>query len=111
MKTRWISLLLLCFLISCASTENARDAKPVPKPPDIPSPVSFQADREQKVVAKQTDDLYSFSLREADVKDILRAIAKQTDYNVVIEPDVKGVTTVDLKQVTLTRHSSIYLNR
>ncbi len=103
MKTRWISLLLLCFLISCASTENARDAKPVPKPPDIPSPVSFQADREQKVVAKQTDDLYSFSLREADVKDILRAIAKQTDYNVVIEPDVKGVTTVDLKQVTLPK--------
>lgn len=103
MKIRWIPLILLCFLVSCASTQNALDTKDVPKPPDIPSPVSFQADREQKVVTKQTDDLYSFSLREADVKDILRAIAKQTDYNVVIEPDVRGVTTVDLKQVTLPK--------
>lgn len=45
----------------------------------------------------------SFSLREAEIKDILRAIARQTDYNVVIEPDVRGVTTVDLKQVTLAK--------
>ncbi len=37
------------------------------------------------------------------MKDILRAIAKQTDYNVVVEPDVKGLTTVDLKQVTLPK--------
>ena len=103
MKIRWIPLILLCFLISCASTRSVPDAKREPKPPDIPSPVSFQADREQKVVTKRTDDLYSFSLREADVKDILRAIARQTDYNVVVEPDVKGFTTVDLKQVTLPK--------
>lgn len=103
MKIRWIPLLLLCFLISCASTQPVQDEKQGAKPPDIPSPVSFQADREQKVVTKQADDLYSFSLREADVKDILRAIAKQTDCNVVIEPDVRGTTTVDLKEVTLPK--------
>lgn len=103
MKIRWIPLILLCFLLSCASPRQAPDARTQVKPPDIPSPVSFQADREQKVVARQAEDLYSFSLREADVKDILRAIARQTDYNVVIEADVKGFTTVDLKQVTLPK--------
>ncbi len=103
MKIRWIPLILLCFLLSCASSRQAPDARTQVKPPDIPSPVSFQADREQKAVARQAEDLYSFSLREADVKDILRAIARQTDYNVVIEPDVKGFTTVDLKQVTLPK--------
>jgi MSHA biogenesis protein MshL len=102
MKMRWIPLVLLCFLLSCAHSEKAVQ-KTATKPPDIPSPVSFQVDKEPKAAAKQAEDLYSFSLREADVKDILRAIAKQTDYNVVVEPDVKGLTTVDLKQVTLPK--------
>ncbi len=103
MKIRWIPLVLLCFLLSCASSQKAPDAKTQARPPDIPSPVAFQVDREEKIVAKRTEDFYSFSLREADVKDILRAIARQTDYNVVVEPDVKGFTTVDLKQVTLAK--------
>lgn len=102
MKIRWIPLVLLCFLLSCTHSQKAPD-KMAAKPPDIPSPVSFQVDSEQKVVAEKSEDLYSFSLREADVKDILRAIGKQTDYNIVIEPDVKGVTTVDLKRVTLAK--------
>lgn len=102
MKMRWIPLVLLCFLLSCAHSEKAAQ-KTATKPPDIPSPVSFQVDKEPKAAARQAEDLYSFSLREADVKDILRAIAKQTEYNVVVEPDVKGLTTVDLKQVTLPK--------
>jgi MSHA biogenesis protein MshL len=102
MKMRWIPLVLLCFLLSCAHSQKA-EQKATTKPPDIPSPVSFQVDKEPKATARQPEDLYSFSLREADVKDILRAIAKQTDYNVVVEPDVKGLTTVDLKQVTLPK--------
>ena len=103
MRKRWIPLVLLCFLLSCAHSKQAGDGKTQTKPPDIPSPVSFQIDKEKKIAPKQAEDLYSFALREADVKDILRAIAKQTDYNVVVEPDVKGLTTVDLKQVTLPK--------
>jgi len=103
MRKRWIPLVLLGFLLSCAHSQEVRDGKTQSKPPDIPSPISFQADTAQKVTARQAEDLYSFSLREADVKDILRAIAKQTDYNVVVEPDVKGFTTVDLKHVTLAK--------
>ncbi|MHB8109373.1 MAG: secretin and TonB N-terminal domain-containing protein [Syntrophorhabdaceae bacterium] len=102
MKKQWIPLIFLCFFLSCVSPQT-REAGMQTKPPDIPNPVSFQVDREQKPVSRQADELYSFSLREADVKDILRAIAKQTDYNVVIEPDVRGLTTVDLKNVTLPK--------
>ena len=103
MRTRWIPLVLLCFLFSCAHSQQASEKKAAAKPPDIPSPVAFQADREQKVMTGKAEDVYSFSLREADVKDILRAIGRQTDYNIVIEPDVKGMTTVDLKRVTLAK--------
>jgi MSHA biogenesis protein MshL len=34
---------------------------------------------------------------------VLRGIAKQTTYNVVVEPDVKGTSTVDLKNVTIQK--------
>lgn len=57
MKIRWMSLILLCLLLSCASSQEVRDVKTQTKPPDIPSPVSFQVDKEQKVVTKQADDL------------------------------------------------------
>jgi len=103
MKIRWIPLVLPRFLLSCAHSQKGAEKKAGVKPPDIPSPVSFQVDSEKKVVTERSEDLYSFSLREADVKDILRAIGRQTDYNIVIEPDVKGTTTVDLKQVTLAK--------
>lgn len=103
MKKQWIPLIFLCFVLSCASTDKTREPAVQARPPDIPNPVSFQVDKEQKPVSRHMDELYSFSLREADVKDILRAIAKQTDYNVVIEPDVRGLTTVDLKNVTLAK--------
>lgn len=104
MRIRWFPLILLCLLVSSCthSQPSPLNEKIQTKPPDIPSPVAFQADTEKKAI-RDTQDLYSFSLREADVKDILRAIARQTDYNVVIAPDVKGVATVDLKQVTLPK--------
>lgn len=103
MRRRWILLVLMCFLFSCAHQQQAAEERTTVKPPDIPSPVSFQVDRQEKVVLADEEERYSFSLREADVKDILRAIGRQADYNIVIEPDVQGTTTVDLRQVTLVQ--------
>jgi MSHA biogenesis protein MshL len=103
MRKHWIYIAAFCFLSSCAHVEQVKEASPPVKPPEIPSPVSFQIEKEKRIEAPGQEELSSFSLREADVKDILRAIGKQANYNVVIEPDVKGVTTVDLKNVTLKK--------
>jgi MSHA biogenesis protein MshL len=103
MRKQWIYIAAFCFLSSCAHIEQAKEVTPPVKPPDIPSPVSFQIEKEKRIDAPRQEELLSFSLREADVKDILRAIGKQANYNVVVEPDVKGVTTVDLKNVTLAK--------
>jgi len=103
MRKQWIYIAVFCFLSSCAHVEQVKEANPPVKPPDIPSPVSFQLEKEKRIEAPGREELSSFSLREADVKDILRAIGKQANYNVVIEPDVKGVTTVDLRNVTLNK--------
>ncbi len=96
-----LATCLFCF--TCAHVEPPKEAPKLVKPVDIPSPVVAQVEVEKKVGAEGPKELFSFSLREADLKDVLRGIAKQTNYNVVIEPDVKGVSTVDLKNVTINK--------
>ncbi len=51
---------------------------------------------------REPQRLYSFSLRDADIREVLLAISKQTSFNVVVDPDVEGSVTVDLKNVTLS---------
>ena len=41
----------------------------------------------------------SLSLRDADLVEVLRSFAKLTDANIVIDPQVKGRVTVELKEV------------
>ena len=99
-----IVFILLCLCVSCAHVDKTKDAKsPAGGPGEIASPVSASVEQEKKIEIIKPKELYSFSLREADVKDVLRAIARQTNYNMVIEPDVEGECTVDLKDVTLEK--------
>lgn len=91
---------LLFSLFSCATYEK-RPEKAEIRPPEIPVPLLPQVETEKKMVLEGPKEVFSFSLREADVRDVLRAIGKQTNYNVVMEPDVTGTCTVDLKNVTL----------
>ncbi|HON85940.1 MAG TPA: secretin N-terminal domain-containing protein [Syntrophorhabdaceae bacterium] len=102
-----ISILVMAFLLclSCASVEKTseKNVQQTPKPVDISSPVIPQLEKAKVMEAEKPKELFTFSLREADIKDVLRAISKQTGYNVIMEPDVKGVCTVDLKDVTLIK--------
>jgi MSHA biogenesis protein MshL len=75
----------------------------MPRPVDIPSPVSPQVEKERKIPKDTTREILSFSLREADIKDVLKAIARQTNHNLVVEQEVKGLITVDLKDVTMEK--------
>jgi len=97
-----IAALFLLFS-SCASVEPVKEKSRIVQPVDIGSPVMPQTEKVKKIEIEGPKEVFSFSLREADIKDVLRAISKQTNYNVIIEPDVKGVCTVDLKNVTLNK--------
>ena len=100
--------VFICFLLFCTScthvqtTTNAAAPSAV-QPVEIKSPVVPQMDKGKKALTEASVDRFSFTLKEADVKDVLRGLSKQTNYNVVIEPDVKGMCTVDLKDVTLVK--------
>ena len=69
------------------------------KPPKKALPGLIVTEVEGK---REPQRLYSFSLRDADIREVLLAISKQTSFNVVVDPDVQGSVTVDLKNVTLS---------
>jgi len=96
-----VATFLFCF--ACAHVEPPKEAPKLVQPVDIPSPVIPQVEKEKKMGVEGPKELFSFSLREADLKDVLRGVAKQSSYNVVMEPDVKGSCTVDLKNVTMAK--------
>jgi MSHA biogenesis protein MshL len=96
-----VATCLFCF--ACAHVEPPKEPPKLVKPVDIPSPIVPQVEKERSAKLEGPKELFSFSLREADLKDVLRGIAKQSSYNVVVEPDVKGTSTVDLKNVTLSK--------
>ncbi len=52
---------------------------------------------------KEPEEFFSLSLRDEDIRDVLLAFVNRTDYNIVVDPDVSGKVTVDLKNVTLNQ--------
>ena len=99
-----IFLGLLAHLSSCAPSRK-EVAEPVlrPSPPRPSKPERL----EELVVPlveerKRPERLLSFSLRDADIRDALLALSKTIEYNVVLDPDVSGKATVEVKRVTLS---------
>ncbi|MDY6863941.1 MAG: secretin and TonB N-terminal domain-containing protein [Thermodesulfobacteriota bacterium] len=50
---------------------------------------------------KSPEQLYTLSFRKADIHEILTVLSRKIKLNIIIDPDVKGNVTVDLKDVTL----------
>ncbi|MGH7831550.1 MAG: type II secretion system protein GspD [Candidatus Binatia bacterium] len=103
-----IVTLVLVAQIGCAAPKVAPSPAALPpqapevsieRPAQKPLPGLIVSEIEGK---KEAGRLYSFSLRDADIREVLMAIAKQTDFNIVVDPDVQGRVTVDLKNVSLT---------
>jgi len=70
------------------------------KPPSRgPLPELIVAEIEQK---KEPERVYTFTLRDAEIHEVLLAISMQTSFSIVMDPDVQGRVTLDLKKVTLT---------
>ncbi len=106
-KVKKLLVFVWLLLLISACTNVAPLVKPESpetlKPLNIQSPLVPQVEREKRTDTEASRERFSFSLKEADIKDVLRGLSKQTGYNVVIEPDVKGACTVDLKDVTLAK--------
>ncbi|MEK7241252.1 MAG: secretin and TonB N-terminal domain-containing protein, partial [Planctomycetota bacterium] len=47
--------------------------------------------------------VYSLFVRDADIRDVLQGFSKEGKVNIVVDPDVSGKVTVDLKDVTMAQ--------
>ena len=104
-----LSVLLLGLTISlaaaCATTSEAPPPPPsaAPLPPKaaeqpLPElPVSQIEEEATKVTPRQ---LFTLSVRNTDIREVLQAFSKKTDINFVFGPEVQGFVTADLKRVT-----------
>lgn len=110
MKTK---IFFLCFMslivaLGCAAPpKKERAALPSqmlaqtqPQPPydeKLQELLIPQGEEAKKIPEK----LYSLFVRDADVQEVLLAFSKESDLNIVIDPELSGKVTIDLKRVTL----------
>jgi type IV pilus assembly protein PilQ len=83
---------------SAFEAANMQAAEEAPRPVATPSPAFPQ----QSVGGPRKEyvgDPISLSLKDADIKDVLRSFAKISGLNVVLQPGVRGTVTVELESV------------
>lgn len=110
MRTKCFIILFLCLLwaVGCAAppkkertqlpSQKVEPAKPQPPPEEKLKELVIPQREEAKKVPEK---LYSFFARDSNIQDILLAFSKESDYNIVIDPELSGKVTIDLKRVTL----------
>ncbi|MFH1757657.1 MAG: secretin and TonB N-terminal domain-containing protein [Pseudomonadota bacterium] len=101
-----ISFLMILLAMGCATPPKKEPAK-LPSPKAAPSTLPPREILQELVVPQREEakkipeKLYSLSARDANIQEVLLAFSKESDRNIVIDPQLSGKVTVDLKQVTL----------
>ena len=95
--------LVLILLLGGCTAPQKEVSKPIPKVSPQPPP---QPEKLKELVVplmeerKESKRLISFSVRDADIRETLLAMSKTIYYNIVLDPDVTGRATVEVKRVT-----------
>ena len=107
-KTLFILFLILSLVLGCATAPNKERAK---LPPQKVEGAKHQPPPEEKLkelvipqmeeAKKVPDKLFSIYARDSSIQDVLLAFSKESDLNMVMDPDLNGKVTIDLKRVTL----------
>ncbi len=107
MKSRCLVLSILLVIIGCATPEISNKKVLTITNPKSPPPVKEKLEEltvspiEEEI--KEPERLYALSFRKADIHEILTILSKESRLNIIVDPDVRGEVTVDLKDVTLDR--------
>ncbi len=110
MKIKLFFIFSLCLLmaVGCASpprkvrtklpSQVAEPTRPQPPPKEKLEELVIPQREEAKKVPEK---LYSFFARDASLHDVLLAFSRESELNIVIDPELSGKVTIDLKSVTL----------
>ncbi len=107
MRNRVLIFLIFFIVIGCASAKTDEKKVSIITGP-VASPAIEEKLKELTVSPleeeiKEPEQLYTLSFREADIHEILTVLARESKLNMVVDSDVRGKVTVDLKEVTLIR--------
>jgi MSHA type pilus biogenesis protein MshL len=100
--------LVLIIGLSCASPPKKEQPKSSPQvkeathPQPTPEVTLKELVLPQKEGAKKIPEkLFSFFARDASIQDVLLTFSRESELNIVIDPELSGKVTIDLKRVTL----------
>ncbi len=106
-KTLFIFFLTLSLVVGCATAPRKDRFKLPPQKAEAAKPQSPEEKLKEIVVPqmeeakKVPDKLFSIYARDSSIQDVLLAFSKESDLNIVIDPELTGKVTIDLKRVTL----------
>jgi len=107
-KFCFICFLILLLAMGCATAPKKEQAKLPSQIIQSPNPQPRPEEKLKDLVVPQREGakkvperLYSFFSREANIQDVLLAFSRESELNIVIEPELNGKVTIDLKRVTL----------
>jgi len=89
--------VILSFLvISVGLGVSAQERRNNPKVERAPQ---FPARAIEKEAPRYTGELITLSLKDADIRDVIKTFAVLTDLNMVVDPSVRGSVTLELRDV------------
>jgi type IV pilus assembly protein PilQ len=75
---------------------SAQDRSVLPKPEKAPQFPALSIDPDKP---HYTGELITLSLKDADIRDVIKTFAVLTDLNIVIDPSARGSVTLELRDV------------
>lgn len=108
-KIFWSCLGFFLILGGCATSPPKERPKLPPLEAEVAKPKAAPRGPLPEIILPQREEVkkiperrFSLSAREANVQEVLLAFSKESEMNIIIDPELQGKVTVDLKGVTLT---------
>ena len=101
-----VVIFFMVFVVGCVpakklSTDSVASTSPVDLPKEKRLEELPVLQLEEKVKKPEPPRVYSLFVRDADIRDVLQGFSKESKANIIVDPDVVGSVTIDLKDVTL----------
>jgi type IV pilus assembly protein PilQ len=88
-----VAILALVVLGGFVTAEESSTRPKAEKAPQFPA---LAIEKEQP---RYSGELITLSLKDADIRDVIKTFAVLTDLNIVVDPSVRGSVTLELRDV------------
>ncbi|MFA4916736.1 MAG: secretin N-terminal domain-containing protein [Syntrophales bacterium] len=98
------AVTVLCLCLSACTAPPKVERSYTPPAARVPLPLEERL--EELVISKvepqkEIEELFSLTLRDEEINQVFLALSRQISCSIIVDPEVKGRVTMDLKKVTL----------